>query len=389
MEPLRLGVAGLGVAGDVLVPFVDHHPDFVLAAGADPAAPAREAFAGPGRAVFASVEQMCASDGVDAVYVATPTHLHAEHTIAALRAGHHVIVEKPMAVSMASAAAMVEAADEAGRVLLVGHSQSFEAPVRAMRRIVASGELGALQAVNAWYYTDWMFRPRTPDELDLAMGGGAPMRQGAHHVDIVRYLGGGLLHSVRGQVGQWDPGRPGQGAYSAFLEFDDGTPATIVYSGYDHFPSTELTFGIGEAGRPMAGYAVARRTLAAAAGTAEADIKRGGAGAPGRQRELLRGGTHQPFFGLVVVSCERGDVRVSPDGLRVYGDEQAVEISLAGEPVGRSAMLTELADAVRTGSPAVHDGRWGLANLEVCLALVESSRTRSEVPLAHQVPLRR
>ncbi|MFC7661440.1 Gfo/Idh/MocA family protein [Pseudonocardia benzenivorans] len=189
-----------------------------------------------------------------------------------------------MAVSMASAAAMVEAADEAGRVLLVGHSQSFEAPVRAMRRIVASGELGALQAVNAWYYTDWMFRPRTPDELDLAMGGGAPMRQGAHHVDIVRYLGGGLLHSVRGQVGQWDPGRPGQGAYSAFLEFDDGTPATIVYSGYDHFPSTELTFGIGEAGRPMAGYAVARRTLAAAAGTAEADIKRGGAGAPGRQR---------------------------------------------------------------------------------------------------------
>jgi phthalate 4,5-cis-dihydrodiol dehydrogenase len=52
-------------------------------------------------------------------------------------------------------------------------------------------------------------------------------------------------------------------------------------------------------------------------------------------------------------------------------------------------MHTEFGDASRWVWPAVHDGRWGLANLEVCLALVESSRTRSEVPLAHQVPLRR
>jgi phthalate 4,5-cis-dihydrodiol dehydrogenase len=384
MEALRIGVVGLGVAGEVLLPFVERHPEFVLAAGADPAAGAREAFAGPGRLTFAGVEQMCASGRVDVVYVASPTYLHAEHAIAALRSGHHVIVEKPMAVSVAEAAAMVAAADDTGRVLVVGHSQSFEAPVRAMRRIVASGELGPLRAVNAWYYTDWMFRPRTPDELDPGRGGGVPLRQGAHHADIVRYLGGGLLRSVRGRVGRWDPGRPGEGAYSAFLEFTDGTPATIVYSGYDHFPSTELTFGIGESGRALSGYAVARRELATATGSAEGEVKRGSSG---RQRHLLRAGTHQPFFGLVVLSCERGDVRVSPDGLAVYGDEEVSEIPLAGEPAGREAMLTELATAVRTGCPAAHDGRWGLANLEVCLALVESSRTRSEVLLTRQVPL--
>lgn len=387
MAPLRLGVAGLGVAGDVLLPFVADHPDYVVAAGADPALAAREAFAGSRRTVFAGVEQMCASGVVDVVYVATPTHLHAEHTVTALRTGHHVIVEKPMAVSVESAEAMVAAAEEAGKVLVVGHSQSFEAPVRAMRRIIASNTLGPLRAINAWYYTDWMFRPRAMDELDPAKGGGVPLRQAAHHIDIVRYLGGGLLRSVRGRVGAWDPRRSGDGAYSAFLEFDDGTPATVFYSGYDHFPSSELTFGLGETGQPMDGYAVARRRLVEGVGTDERDIKRGAAAAPSRQREILRGGGKQPFFGLVVLSCERGDVRVSPDGLRVYGDEHIHEISLASEPVGRTAMLTELADAVRTRAPVAHNGRWGLANLEACLALVESSHSRAEVRLSRQITL--
>lgn len=389
LAPLRLGFAGLGVAGDVLVPFVERHPDFVVAAGADPAAAPRGEFAGAGRKVFASVEDMCASGTVDVVYVATPTPMHAAHTITALRTGHHVIVEKPMAVSIESADAMVTAAEEAERVLVVGHSQSFEAPVRAMRRIVTSGELGPLRAINAWYFTDWMFRPRAADELDPAKGGGVPLRQGAHHVDIVRYLGGGLLRSVRGRVGAWDPRRPGEGAYSAYLEFADGTPATVVYSGYDHFPSTELTFSLGEAGQPLEGYGVARRRLAAAAGTAEDVVKRGSAAAPSRQRELLSGGKRQPFFGLVVLSCERGDVRVSPDGLLVYGDEHIEEVPLGGEPVGRTTMLTELADAVLRATPVMHGGRWGLANLEVCVALVESSRTRAEVRLRRQTVLPR
>ncbi|WP_214366317.1 Gfo/Idh/MocA family protein [Pseudonocardia sp. H11422] len=389
MTPLRLGVAGLGVAGDVLVPFAERHPDYVVTGGADPSPAAREAFAGSGRQLFASVEEMCGSGAVDVVYVATPTHLHAEHAITALRTGHEVIVEKPMAVSVESAEAMVAAAEEAGRVLIVGHSQSFEAPIRAMRRIVETGELGALRAVNAWYFTDWMFRPRAADELDPEKGGGVPLRQGAHHVDIVRYLGGGRLRSVRGRVGQWDPRRPGDGAYTAYLEFEDGTPATVVYSGYDHFPTTELTFGLGEAGQPMDGYAVARRRLIAATGTAEEDVKRGASAAPSRQRELLRGGGKQPFFGLVVLSCERGDVRVSPDGLLVYRDDRVEEVSLAGQPVGRTAMLTEMADAVLRSSPVTHGGRWGLANLEVCLALVRSSRARREMQLRRQVPLHR
>lgn len=387
-RPLRLGVAGLGTAGRVILPFVERHRDVVVTAGADPGADARDRFAGPGRAAFPTVAEMCASDDVDVVYVATPTPLHAEHVLTSLRAGKHVVVEKPMAVSVGSAETMVAESERAGLVLVVGHSQSFEAPVRAIRSIVESGVLGALRAVNAWYFTDWMFRPRHPEELDPAKGGGVPLRQGAHHADIIRYIGGGCLRSVRGTVACWDPDRRADGAYVAYLEFDDGTPATAVYSGYDHFPSTELTFGIGESGQSMgAGYGVARRRLSQVSDAGAEMALKAGAGGASRQSELLRGGDKQPFFGLVVVSCERGDIRVSPDGLLVYGDDSRAEIPLAGLPVGREALLDELCGAVLDQLPPAHDGRWGLANLEVCQALAESSATRREVQLMRQVPL--
>ena len=389
--PLRLGVVGLGAAGAAALPLVERHPDVVVTAGADPDEAARRRFTRlgvPGAAAFATVEELVRCPDVDAVYVASPTELHPEHVSAALAAGLHVIVEKPMAPSLAAAEAMVQQADEAGRVLLVGHSQSFEAPVRAMRAIVESGVLGALTSINCWYFTDWMYRPRHPDELDMSKGGGVPFRQAAHHIDIVRYLGGGLLASVRGRTGCWDSARLADGAYTAYLEFQDGTPATAVYSGYDHFPSHELTFGVGETGQSMGtDYGVARRRLEGVAGTeGELALKRGSAGSS-RQTEILRGGDQQPFFGLVLLSCERGDVRISPDGLLVYGDVSREQIPLEGLPVGRHMLFTELVDAVRGAAVATHDAAWGLANLEVCDALLRSSATRREIPLTRQVPL--
>lgn len=386
--PVRLGVVGLGAASAAVLPVAGRHPDVRVTAGADPDPAARERFAARGGRAYPDLGTLLDSADVDAVYVASPTPLHREHVLAALAAGRHVVVEKPMAPSLAAAREMAAAAAAAGRVLLVGHSQSFEAPVRAIRAIVDSGVLGPLRAVNCWYYTDWMYRPRHPDELDAAKGGGVPLRQGAHHADIVRFVGGGLLRSVRAQVGRWDPARRADGAYSAYLEFADGTPVTMFYSGYDHFPSTELTFGVGESGQRFApGYAVARHRLAGLDAAAEAELKRAGAGGTSRQSDMLRSGTEMPFFGLVIASCAGGDIRVSPDGLLVYGDAARVEIPLGGLPVGRDELFTELARAVRGETPPTHDGRWGVANLEVCEAMVASAGQRREVQLRHQVPL--
>lgn len=386
-QPVRLGVVGLGAAGAAVLPFAERHPDVVVVAGADPDATARDRFTSTGAAAFGTVDELVRCPDVEAVYVASPTEMHPEHVRQALAGGKHVVVEKPMAPSLAAAEAMVRQAREADRVFLVGHSQSFEAPVRAMRAIVESGVLGALTGINCWYFTDWMYRPRHPDELDMSKGGGVPYRQAAHHMDIVRYLGGGLLSVVRGRTGCWDRSRRADGAYTAYLEFEDGTPATAVYSGYDHFPSHELTFGLGETGQPMGTeYAVARRRLAGLGADGELALKRGAGGAS-RQAEILRSGEHQPFFGLVLVNCERGDLRVSPDGLLVYGDASREQIPLADLRVGRHTLLTELVDAVRGSGPVTHDGAWGLANLEVCEALLTSSAKRQEVALTLQVPL--
>ncbi|MGH8891997.1 MAG: Gfo/Idh/MocA family protein, partial [Actinomycetes bacterium] len=387
-RPVRLAMVGLGAASAAMLRYAQRHPDVVVTAGADPDAGARGAFARSGVPAYATVEDLVGSADVDAVYVASPTPLHPAHVRAGLEAGKLVVVEKPMAPSLAEAEQMVADAERLDRVLIVGHSQSFEAPVRAMRAVVESGVLGQLRAVNCWFYTDWIYRPRHPDELDAAKGGGVPMRQGAHQVDIIRFLGGGRLRSVRGRVGCWDPARRAAGAYTAYLEFEDGTPVTAFYSGYDHFPTTELTFGIGESGQQLGhGYAVARSRLAGVDSVeGERALKRGGGGAS-RQEEMLRSGDRQPFFGLVVVSCDHGDLRVSPDGLTVYGDVSKVDVSLAGLSVGREVLLDELVAAARGTGTVTHDGRWGLANVEVCAALVTSSEQRREVELRRQVAL--
>ena len=89
--------------------------------------------------------------------------------------------------------------------LVVGHSHSFDAPVRRLRALIASGEFGAVRMINAINYTDYLYRPRRPEELDTAQGGGAVFNQAAHQVDMVRLIGGGQVTSVRALTGAWDP----------------------------------------------------------------------------------------------------------------------------------------------------------------------------------------
>ncbi len=150
-------------------------------------------------------------------------------------------------------------AERADVQLIVGHSHSFDAPILRAREIIASGALGAVRMINAQYYTDFLYRPRRPEELDTARGGGVVFSQAAHQVDIVRLLGGGRVHSVRAQTGAWDPARATEGAYAALLAFDDGAFASLTYSGYAHFDGDELCGGIGEMGAVEDGGRLRRR----------------------------------------------------------------------------------------------------------------------------------
>jgi phthalate 4,5-cis-dihydrodiol dehydrogenase len=96
---------------------------------------------------------------------------------------------------------------------------------------------------------------------------------------------------------------------------------------------------------------------------------------------------YQPFFGLTLVSCERGDIRQSPRGLYVYSDQGQTEIELPADRSPRDLVIAEFHDAITGKAPALHDGRWGLANLEVCNAAIASSVSGQDVVLNEQVPV--
>ena len=384
---LRWGLAGLGTAARMMLPALGKHAQVRITAAADTDAETREAFARDFEAeAHASVEALCESASVDVVYIATPTQHHVNHVRMALAQRKHVVVEKPMALTLDDAEGLIRAAEASGVYLVVGHSHSFEPPIRAMRELVRSGSLGKLRMVHNWYLSDWIYRPRTPEELDTRLGGGVTFRQGSHQFDILRLVGGGRVRSVRAMTGARDPRRPTEDSHVVYLEFEDGTPATAVYSGADHFHTTELTFGIGENGQPadMAAYGRARRTLANDP-AAEAGRKRAARYGADRSRRPAGPAPHPAFFGLTLVSCDRGDIRQSPAGLYVYDAEERREVPLSPGDTGRDAVVAEMYDAVVHDRVPTHGGRWGKATLEVCLAVLTSARERREVFLAHQI----
>jgi phthalate 4,5-cis-dihydrodiol dehydrogenase len=390
-DVIRLGIAGLGVASTQILPPLAKLPFIKITAAADTRGDALakfcQAYDGEGHS---SVENLCRSANVDAVYIATPNMLHAEHAIIAARHGKHIIVEKPMAMTLAECDAMNEAAEKHGVKLLCGHTHSFDPPVRKIREIVKGGELGRLRMINTWNFNEFMYRPRMRHEL--AMSRGVVLNQGPHHVDIVRLIGGGLVRSVRAMTGIWDKAREWEGSYSCYLEFENGTPATLVYNGYGFFDTAELFEWVGEGGQyrdPRTNLNVRDHLRKVRTPEQEEQLKeamRFGGNREGEYSHVWNGERKQPFFGMTLVSCEKGDIRQTPEGLRIYGESELREITLPAGRRGREAEVEELYNGVVHDRPVFHDGHWGAATLEVCLAMIESAEKRHEVFLSHQVP---
>ena len=116
-DVLRLGVAGLGMGAGRVIPEIAQLPFIKLTAGADVRTHALEQFHEEfGAETYTSIEEMCHSPNVDAVYMATPHEFHAEHTITALNAKKHVIVEKPMALSIDECEAMNAAVNQLNEI---------------------------------------------------------------------------------------------------------------------------------------------------------------------------------------------------------------------------------------------------------------------------------
>jgi len=385
-NPVGIGVIGLGRGFVLMLQGFRTDPRVRLVAACAPRAESRDAFEAEfGGSTYTDAETLCADPDVEIVYVATPHQLHCEHVEAAARAGKHVIVDKPIAITLDDAKRMVEVCNTAGVQLIVGPSHSFDAPVEVACRLIEEGRFGSVRMIQAFNYTDFLYRPRRPEELRTEDGGGVLFSQGIHQIDIVRRLAGGLAETVFAMTGKWDPERPTEGAYSALVSFASGAFATLVYSGYAHFDSDEWMGWTGELGyeKDPAAYGDARRKLAAISSPDE-EVRLKTARTYGA-RDMPRPASHHEHFGPIIVSCDRADLRLTPDGVHVYGDVERQYFAAPALTYPRHEVIDAIVGTVRNGSSPTQTGAWGLASLEICHAILASAECGMPMELNHQV----
>ncbi|WP_449393289.1 Gfo/Idh/MocA family oxidoreductase [Eoetvoesiella caeni] len=388
-KPIGLGVVGLGRAFTLMLPTFLQDDRVQMVAATDPRAGARDMFRSDFNApAYQTLEELCRDSEVEAVYIASPHQFHADHVQVVAAAGKAILVEKPLAISMEDCTRIVELADRAKAPIIVGHSHSFNGPVLHAASLLSSGRFGGVRMLNALNYTDFLYRSRRPEELDTQQGGGVVFSQAAHQIDIVRLLMGGLIDKVRACTGKWDSSRPTEGAYMALLTARDGAFASVTYSGYAHFDSDELMGNVGEMGyrKQDTAYGAARLRILQIDSAREADLKvANNYGGEGYGFKLPPPTSYHQHFGPVIITAERADIRLTPEGLMIYGDAERTFVPTPKGLVPRAEVIDELWCAVRLGLEPLHSARWARATTEICIALLESARTGEDVTLRFQV----
>jgi predicted dehydrogenase len=220
MQPIRVAVIGAGHMGERHARIFAGMPDVELVAVCDTREDAaRDLAARTAASAYSDFGELLRRDDLDAVSVCTPDGLHREPSELAMLGGRHVLVEKPIATTLADAGAMVEAAARAGVMLLVGHCLRFDPRYDQARQAVERGELGAIQTI----YTRRANTVAAQDRL----GGrcSLPLFLGVHDYDVMRWLVGSEVERVTAES-KWgllqEQGFPVEDANCALLRFADG-----------------------------------------------------------------------------------------------------------------------------------------------------------------------
>lgn len=192
MRDLRIGVIGAGGAAQVVhLPILKRLPDVELVALIDADVNKAQTIAERFEIPFVGqeVSELEGLDRVNAVVVCTPNDTHEEHVIAALELGMHVMCERPIAVTSASASHMVRVAKATGYHLMVAMNQRFRYDVRAIKQFVASGELGEVFFVRSGFLNRRHRRPKRGWRRDKdRAGGGVLMDLGVQAIDLALWL---------------------------------------------------------------------------------------------------------------------------------------------------------------------------------------------------------
>ena len=182
----------------------------------------------------ASVDELVTADDVDAVHVCTPNHTHVALTEAALRAGKHVVCEKPLATSPEDARRLVEAATQAGVVAAVPFVYRFYPAVREARARIADGAAGPLWLLHGSYLQDWLASADATNwRVDPALGGGSRAFGdiGVHWCDLMEFTTGHRITRLTARMSTAFTERQGteDGAVVLF-ETDRGATGSVVVS---------------------------------------------------------------------------------------------------------------------------------------------------------------
>jgi predicted dehydrogenase len=180
---------------------------------------------------YADYHELLLSPEVDAVALCLPHWLHEKVAVESLAAGKHVLLEKPMAMSVAECDAMIAAARASGKTLMVAHSQRFFLVNIAARRIIESGGIGNLVMATDTWYKPFHDGARPAWFLDDSKGGGMWPMNGSHMIDRLCLFLGSEVVAVKAKVGNPIFGLSTDMGI-AFLEFAGGVCATIAHAGY-------------------------------------------------------------------------------------------------------------------------------------------------------------
>ncbi len=338
------GIVGAGVIAAMHADAIATLPGARLVAVTDVAAGAAAAFAAArGCAAEPDLDALLGRDDVDVVCVCVPSGLHAEVGVRAAKAGKHLVVEKPIDVTLEAADRLIEAARTAGVALTVISQHRFDPGLTELNRLLGEGVLGRLvlgEASTKWYRTQ-AYYDSAGWRGTWAMDGGSLMNQGVHYVDLLRWCMGPVTEVTAVCTTQ-----------AHQIEAED-TALAIV------------RFGSGAVGTILSSTAAC----------------------PGFPQRLEITGTE----GTVIIEDGQMVRRAFGAGARADGDDSDEDgdgrrLGTASDPAvldvsGHAAQITDLLAAIDEGREPAVDGQAGRDALQIVCAVYESARSGRTVTL--------
>ena len=230
---IGIGIVGCGNMGGSHARAIGAVAETKLVAGAEVAAERRERFTREfGVECHADLRALLERDDVDAVAIALPHDLHAEATVAALKAGKHVLCEKPMAMSVDECDGMLAAAARAHKKLMIGLTWHFFPTTLKMHDLAAAGEIGDPIFGQDSLVKNWGFAKREEWFKSRARGGGMLLANAVHQIDRLSWIMGDRVTGVHGLVGSFQHSQDADDMGMASLRFSKGGLGAIRCFGY-------------------------------------------------------------------------------------------------------------------------------------------------------------